>query len=321
MGTFGVVTSVTLKTYPTIPVTGMGLNITDTGDRFWEGIRIWHTMAPNYTAAGMYVWYAMSEGSLIAQPFVAPNLTVSQFKTVINPLLEKLRAANVSFTTTEIKTFPKFGDLYNSMWFNAFHGSGLGAYFGGRMISQTDVRTRGNDIVAAFRKMSDKYPGQVLFGGHLVNPGNRIKDPNQKLSAVHPVWRDTADIQIFLYIPPPCMSPKQRAEAEHRVTFELGDILRGVTPTSAVYSNEVGRSQLDSRGYLSIHTTGSNADTLLQGDVNEPNWQNAFWGPVYPKVLKIKNKYDAKDVFWSKSSTGSEEWALQGDNLKLCKTG
>lgn len=58
---------------------------------------------------------------------------------------------------------------------------------------------------------------------------------------------------------------------------------------------------------------------LQQGDVNEPNWQNAFWGPVvYPKVLKIKKKYDADDVFWSKSSTGSEGWALQ-NNLKLCK--
>lgn len=44
MGTFGVVISSTIKTYPVVPVTGMGLTITDTGDRFWEGVRIWHTM-------------------------------------------------------------------------------------------------------------------------------------------------------------------------------------------------------------------------------------------------------------------------------------
>ncbi len=249
MGTFGVVTSVTLKTYPTIPVTGMGLTISDTGDRFWEGVRIWHTMAPTYTAAGMYVWYAMQEGSLIAQPFVAPNMTIPQFKAVVDPLLARLRAANVTFTTTEVRTFPKFGDLYKDMWVTAFHGSGLGAYFGGRMISQDDVRERGSDIVAAFRQMSNKYPGQVLFGGHLVNPGNRIKDPHQQLSAVHPVWRNTADIQIFLYVPPPCMSAQQRAEAERRVTSELGGILRAVTPKSAVYSNEVSW-----RGFWAIGT-------------------------------------------------------------------
>lgn len=246
MGTFGVVTSVTVKTYPAIPATGMGLTITGTGDQFWEGIRIWYTMTPSYTAAGMYVWYAMQEGSLTAT-FVGPNMaTAAEFNAVVDPLLDRLRAANVTFSTDRgaasgPRTFAKFGDLYRDMWVTAFHSSGLGAYFGGRMISQTDVRERGDDLVATFRRMSDLYPGQVLFGGHLVNPGNRVKDPRGALSAVHPVWRDTADIQIFLYIPPPCMSPEQRAEAERRVTDELGAMLRAVTPTSAVYSNEVRR--------------------------------------------------------------------------------
>jgi hypothetical protein len=41
------------------------------------------------------------------------------------------------------------------------------------------------------------------------------------------------------------------------------------------------------------------------------------WAGV-PKVLKIKNKYDPKDVFWAKASTGSEGWAVRGD-LKLRK--
>jgi len=140
--------------------------------------------------------------------------------------------------------------------------------------------------------MSDKYPGQVLFGGHLVNPGNKVKDPQQKLSAVHPVWRDTADIEVFLYLPPPCQTQEQAAESERRVTQELSTLLKAATPHSAVYPNE--------------------------GDVNEPNWQDAFWGSVYPKVLKIKQKYDPKDVFWAKASTGSEGWAVRGD-LKLCK--
>lgn len=238
MGTFGVVTSVTIKTYPVIPVSGFSFSITGAGDKFWEGINIWYTRTPSYTSAGIYVWYAMQEGSLVAT-FVAPNMDTNQTGAVVNPLFEELTAAGVTYTASPVKTWSKFGDLYREIWVTAFHSSGLGVYFSGRQISQTDVRERGDDIVAAFRTMSNKYPGQVLFGGHLVNPGHRMKDPKQELSAVHPVWRDTADIQIFLYIPPPCMSAEQRSEAERRVTFELGDILRGVTPTSGVYSNEV----------------------------------------------------------------------------------
>jgi hypothetical protein len=239
MGTFGIVTSATFKTYPTVPVSGMSLHITDQGDRFWEGVRLWYTMAPSYTEKGMYVWYSMAEGALTVQPFVAPNMTAAELKAVVDPLLDKLRAANVTFTTTPIQTFPKFGDLYNAMWETTHHASGLRVFWGGRMVSQTDIRERGDDIVQAYREMSARYPGQVRFGGHLVNPGHRVKDPQQKLSAVHPVWRDTADIEVFLYIPPPCQSAEQRAESERRVTYDLGGLLRNSTPNSAVYPNEV----------------------------------------------------------------------------------
>ncbi|KAK0617535.1 isoamyl alcohol oxidase, partial [Immersiella caudata] len=292
MGTFGIVTSATFKTYPTVPVVGMTLIIADQGDKFWEGVRIWYTQASKYTEKGMYHWYSMADGFLQVQPMVAPNLTVAEFNAVINPLLAQLTAANVSYTASPVQSFPKFGDLYEAMWEKTHWASGASIYWGGRMVSQRDVRERGDDIVAAYRAMSDKYPGQVLFGGHLVNPGNKVKDPQQKISAVHPVWRDTADIEVFLYLPPPCQNAEQRAETERRVTYELSSLLRDATPNSAVYPNE--------------------------GDINEPNWQSAFWGSVYPKVLKIKKKYDPKDVFWAKASTGSEGWAVR-DDLKLCK--
>ena len=240
MGTFGVVTSATFKTYPTIPVTGMTLIIADQGDKFWEGVRIWYTKAPEYTEKGMYHWYSMADGFLQVQPIVYPNATIAQFNAAINPLLAELTAANVSYTTSPVQTFPKFGDLYAAMWETTHHASGASIFWGGRMVSLRDVRERGDGVVAAYRAMSNKYPGQVLFGGHLVNPGNKVKDPQQKISAVHPVWRDTADIEVFLYLPPAtCQSESQRAESERRVTEELGAILRDATPHSAVYPNEV----------------------------------------------------------------------------------
>ena len=58
----------------------------------------------------------------------------------------------------------------------------------------------------------------------------------------------------------------------------------------------------------------------MQGDINQPNWQEAFWGSTYPKLLTIKNKYDPARIFWAKATPGSEKWATV-DELKLCKTG
>jgi hypothetical protein len=48
-GAFGIVTSLTVKTFKTIPVTGMSLHITGEGDKFWEGVDIWYNMAQAYT--------------------------------------------------------------------------------------------------------------------------------------------------------------------------------------------------------------------------------------------------------------------------------
>jgi len=57
---------------------------------------------------------------------------------------------------------------------------------------------------------------------------------------------------------------------------------------------------------------------LPQGDVNEPNWQDAFWGSNYKKLYDIKTKYDPNGVFWAKSTPGSESWALENEK-RLCK--
>lgn len=290
-GTFAVVTSVTFKTFNRVPVSGMSLNIVGSGDTFWEGYRIWHTFSPQLVKHGIYVWYAASEGSIIAQPFVAPNKTKAELEAILQPMLTSLTAANVTYTASAVKTFPNFGQLYNEMWFTAYHAANGQAGFGGRLISLTDSVANGDNIVAAFREVLAKYPG-VGFGGHLVNPGNRVPDPNRELSAVHPVFRNTADVLVYLYFLEDCLSAQRRAEVLDAVTNDIGAIIRRATPNSAVYSNE--------------------------GDINEPNWQDAFWGnKVYPKLLKLKEKYDPDRTFWVKSTPGSEKWKLV--NERLCK--
>jgi FAD/FMN-containing dehydrogenase len=35
-----------------------------------------------------------------------------------------------------------------------------------------------------------------------------------------------------------------------------------------------------------------------QADPNTPDWQHAFWGANYPRLLDIKRKVDPDDVFW-----------------------
>ena len=57
-------------------------------------------------------------------------------------------------------------------------------------------------------------------------------------------------------------------------------IIRDATPGAGNYSNEA--------------------------DYHEPNWQEAFWGSNYPRLLAIKRKYDPQGIFRTHHSVGSE---------------
>lgn len=269
----------------------MSLNIVGEGDTFWEGWKIWHTYAPEIVKHGLYVWYAASPGSIIAQPFVAPNMSKAELEALLAPMLARLDAAGVSYTRSEVTAFPNFEELYCEMWFTAFHGANGQAAFGGRLIALQDVIENGDGLTNAFRYVLEKYGAAVGFGGHLVNPGNGVPDPTGELSAVHPLWRETADVGVYLYFLEDCLTAERRAEVLDQITNDIGEAIRRETPNSAVYSNE--------------------------GDINEPNWQDAFWGPIYPRLVTIKEKYDKDRVFWTKATPGSESWELVDE--RLCK--
>ena len=44
----------------------------------------------------------------------------------------------------------------------------------------------------------------------------------------------------------------------------------------------------------------------------EPDWQQAFWGSNYPKLLAVKEKYDPAGLFFVHHGVGSERWSADG---------
>lgn len=52
-----------------------------------------------------------------------------------------------------------------------------------------------------------------------------------------------------------------------------------------------------------------------EADYFQKNWQHAFWGKNYSKLLKIKQKYDPDGFFYCHHCVGSEAWTKNG----MCK--
>jgi FAD/FMN-containing dehydrogenase len=44
----------------------------------------------------------------------------------------------------------------------------------------------------------------------------------------------------------------------------------------------------------------------------ESNWQSAYWGRNYPRLLEIKNRYDPEGLFFVHHGVGSEAWNADG---------
>jgi FAD/FMN-containing dehydrogenase len=47
-------------------------------------------------------------------------------------------------------------------------------------------------------------------------------------------------------------------------------------------------------------------------DYFQSDWQQAFWGPHYPRLARIKRRYDPDDLFTVHHGVGSEAWSADG---------
>ncbi len=87
----------------------------------------------------------------------------------------------------------------------------------------------------------------------------------------------------FPGFPPPDLT--QAADERSRVHAAM-DALRVAAPGAGAYVNEC--------------------------DFFQPNWQEAFWGEHYPRLLRIKRRYDPDGLFTVHHGVGSEGWSEDG---------
>ncbi|KAF2266794.1 FAD/FMN-containing isoamyl alcohol oxidase-like protein MreA [Lojkania enalia] len=292
--TFAVVTSITVKTFPEIPTAGTILNIntTHTNDTavFNKGFEIFHNLSNHYVDNGMFVYFELNLGRLHIAPFVAPRMDEAKLKSALKPLFDQLDAAKIPYDAYT-KAFPTFFEFYIDMFED--EQPNQNSVVGGRLFSRKDIAENGTAVADAILFASQPTNDTVGFSvGHIVDPGvgNPVVD-----NAIHPKWRNASSFVITNVIMDGTESWEMKKDRERIQTHIVGKAFREAGPDGASYVNE--------------------------GDLNEPNWQTSYWGSNYPKLLKLKKKWDPEGVFYTQTTPGTENWEVIDYGRKLCKKG
>ncbi|RDW77662.1 hypothetical protein BP6252_05715 [Coleophoma cylindrospora] len=300
--TFGVVTSVTIKAHPDMPVTASTFSFTVggniTSDNFWAGFRNYLDYFPSLSAQGIYAyWFIIKTTTgpmFLMQPFWAPGKTLDETNALLAPWFAQLAALNITFT-------PK------TVHYDSFYPGWL-ASFPLEVVEKTHVATGSRlfpkqnwsnktALDATFNALKTSAQAGLTVIGFIIDPS--LKNGGNPDNSVNPAWRNTYAhiLQSINWVDGD--SAAIQLATRQNFTFGYMQNWRDVSPGSGCY--------------------------LGESDILEPDFQHTFYGSAYDRLLQIKKAVDPNDVFFAQTAVGSENWqvvtanGLPSGNGRLCR--
>ncbi|KAI9928674.1 hypothetical protein ASPWEDRAFT_36444 [Aspergillus wentii DTO 134E9] len=288
-GTYGVVTSMTAKIFPEFPVAGVVLEFESDPnnlDPFYEAVEYYHSLVPVLTAAGGMAIARVQSSSFLLTPLTLPDTTLDKALELITPFTDKLDSLNISYAMN-LTHSPSYLDHYNTLIEpNPTQLVDNGQY-GGKLIPLSVIEQSNSDLTAAMRKITQDGVTFVSIG---LNVSSAVA--GQTNNSVLPTWRTAAMDVILSTSWPEHANLKKMKQLANDMTNKWVPLLESLTDDRGCYMNEA--------------------------DPQQPNWQEAFYGPNYDRLLSIKQKYDPEGQFYAHTAVGSEKW-VEEDDGRLCR--
>jgi hypothetical protein len=299
--TYGIVTSAVIKAHPDMKVTTTTFSYSTADvsrDSFWAGFRAYLNYFPTNVASGIYAYFFLlgmgEDVTFLMQPFFAPNLSKSETAEVLRPWLTDLSELGIDITP-EYTEHTTFWDAWNSS-FPLESIMSLNVATGSRLWPRTnwDNDTILDTTYDAIKASTDAGLNTIAF-----NIAPTWANGGKQDTAVNPAWRETLCHMISGVEWPMYAPVEDQLAARHNFTNVHMQRWRDASPGAGSY--------------------------LSESDRMEPNFQWSFYGSYYPKLLQLKQNFDAKNVFWAATAVGSEFFqvesvdGLPNENGPLCR--
>ncbi|KAK1224001.1 hypothetical protein PQX77_013120 [Marasmius sp. AFHP31] len=287
-GTYAVVLSVTVKVFPDVPLTLGFLNFSEIHpEAYWRAVATYNTIIPDLTSTRTTVLAFYDNNTFGINPIVAINQTEQELTAMIRPFLDSLDDLDIQYDFST-RSGAHYLDVLGIMA-NILPNVG-DLLLATRLLPQSfwDNETGIASVVDATR--------QIIEGG----TGVKVSDLSFKLptrlpgdaqNAVLPAWRE-AQRAVFTVLDYAGNETRVEASTAVQKVSQAISVFREITPGSGAYLNE--------------------------GDLLEPDFKNAFYGPNYDRLLSIKDKWDPQQILYGSTAVGGDRWREDEDG-RLCK--
>ncbi|KAH7326310.1 FAD binding domain protein [Stachybotrys elegans] len=282
-GTYGATLSMTVKLHPDMKTAGAALSFQVESDVYWDILRCFMVNLPAILEAGGTVYWMALPGHIFAAPQIyLPGGTAQQIEALLTPVFNALNNAEIPFQFVA-NDYDDFLGAYQAL--NP-RMDVVEVNLGGRLVPRSLVQSEksAGELTQAIKFIIESG---AIFAGVSLNAEKEPASPNSVL----PAWRETVFLAFF-GIPYDRTNYQANVAAQRIVTEQLVPALEEITPGGGAYLNEA--------------------------DVNQPNWQQVFYGSNYARLLEIKKKYDPDGMFWGPTAVGSEKWQVV-EGGRLCQ--
>ncbi|GES57662.1 isoamyl alcohol oxidase [Aspergillus terreus] len=298
-GTYGVVTSMTVKVYPSKPVIAQSLVIRPIGnnteallaaiteiyahspsisDAGFSGYGIWSINSPvpiykNLTRGYYHTFAAMGQSQHEAE---------KAFRTLFHQL-KRYNGTKLSISLEWVQ-FPTYGAYYRTMWNLHSPVSPAAHSTASRMLDKRALTSNRAMLRDTIKVVAGTPEQQTVNTLDLVGGGKIFEDAEDKLSGVNPAWRSTYVVHLLTRGWPADADPATAQAVKDDITYTKIGAMRALSSGMGSYMNEVG------------------------DDRYNPFWISDFFGSNYDRLASIKRKYDPDDVFYCPKCVGSLRW-------------
>ena len=292
--TWGIVTSLVIRAYPRAPVATLSYSFASSSsssssvETFWSGVDAVFARFPAWADAGMYSYWSIACGAgspsgctFSMTPSWGNDMDAAALKAANQPLFDDLAALGLAPSDATYKEYNGLLTALEGTWAPETEQAGVWSFKTG---SRLFPRSNWEDPVRLAAQTAALRQGVEKAGMMLGYNIKAAENPSaNQTNAVGPAWRETLMHAMLGATWTQEATAQEIADANRRLV-EWMQPWRDASPGAGAYLNEA--------------------------DINEPGWQQAFYGSNYDYLYSLKQKYDPWGLLYAPGAVGSEDWEV-----------